>query len=78
MRPMRTLGLDGRAGARLGQALAPALASEPEALSQLLSFDNADVAVALVRRWRAAHDAALVVFGVEPSDRGGSSWPGSH
>ena len=45
----------------LGQALAPALASDDDARSTLVAFDDPDVAVALLQRWRTAHAAALVV-----------------
>ena len=45
----------------LGQVLAPALATDVDALSKLVAFEDADVAVALLRRWRSAHAAALLV-----------------
>lgn len=46
----------------LGQALGPALAHDPEALRQLVSFDDPDVAFALLRRWGQAHGEALLVL----------------
>ena len=45
----------------LGQALAPALASDPDALSRLNAFEDPEVAVALLRRWRDRHASALIV-----------------
>jgi len=45
----------------LGQALAPQLADDPEALSQLVGFDGLETAVGLVERWRRAHTEALLV-----------------
>ncbi len=45
----------------LGQALAPALASDPDAVASLVAFGDPDVAFALLRRWRRRHDAALLV-----------------
>jgi WD40 repeat protein len=45
----------------LGQALAPQLADDPEALSQLLGFDEEETAVGLMARWRRAHTEALLV-----------------
>jgi serine/threonine protein kinase/WD40 repeat protein len=45
----------------LGRALAPELAGDTEALSRLLDFEELDVAVELLMKWRRAHDEALVV-----------------
>jgi WD40 repeat protein len=45
----------------LGQALAPQLADDAEALSQLLGFDEEETAVGLMARWRRAHTEALLV-----------------
>ena len=46
----------------LGQALAPELTTDLDALRQLVSFDDPDVAFTVLRRWRQAHGDALVVF----------------
>ena len=46
----------------LGQALAPELGHDIEALRQLVAFDDPEVAFALLRRWRHANAQALVVF----------------
>jgi WD40 repeat protein len=46
----------------LGQALAPELTADVDALRQLVSFDDPDVAFTVLRRWRQAHGDALVVF----------------
>ena len=45
----------------LGQALAPELTTDLDALRQLVSFDDPDVAFTVLRRWRQAHGDALVV-----------------
>jgi WD40 repeat protein len=45
----------------LGEALAPELAGDPNALRRLLSFEETEVAVDLVRRWRRSHAEALLV-----------------
>jgi WD40 repeat protein len=45
----------------LGQALAPQLADDAEALSQLVGFDDLETALGLLGRWRRAHNEALVV-----------------
>jgi WD40 repeat protein len=45
----------------LGQALAPQLASDPEALQQLLGFEEEETAFELMRTWRKAHPEALLV-----------------
>ena len=45
----------------LGRALAPELAGDPDALRLLLSFEELETAVDLVRRWRQAHAEALLV-----------------
>jgi WD40 repeat protein/DNA-binding winged helix-turn-helix (wHTH) protein len=59
----------------LGQALAPELAADPEALKGLLQFDDPTVAVGVVGRWRRAHAQALLVvdqaeelFTLSPND----------
>jgi serine/threonine protein kinase/WD40 repeat protein len=46
----------------LGQALASELRNDVDALRQLVSFEEPDVAFALLRRWRQAHDAGLIAF----------------
>lgn len=52
----------GRAPMRsLGQALAPQLASDPDALRHLVAFDETTVALELLRRWRTPFAGALVV-----------------
>jgi hypothetical protein len=45
----------------LGRALAPELAGDADALRQLLSFEEGEIAVDLVGRWRRAHAEALLV-----------------
>jgi WD40 repeat protein len=45
----------------LGQALVPELASDPEALRQLFFFDNPNIALDLLTRWRRAKGEALLV-----------------
>ncbi|MCG6925739.1 MAG: hypothetical protein LJF30_10550, partial [Acidobacteria bacterium] len=45
----------------LGQALAPQLADDPEALSQLVGFEDLETAVGLLERWRRSHTEALLV-----------------
>ncbi len=45
----------------LGQSLAPELASDPEALRQLLSFEQPPIAFELMLRWRRANRQALLV-----------------
>jgi WD40 repeat protein/predicted Ser/Thr protein kinase len=45
----------------LGQALAPQLAHDPEALRKLLTFEEPEVAFDLLSRWRRSHEEALVV-----------------
>jgi WD40 repeat protein len=45
----------------LGRALAPELESDPEALRDVVSFDDPDVAVSLFTRWRRRHVSTLVV-----------------
>ncbi len=47
--------------ASLARALVPELASDTEALQELVGFDDPDVAVRLVGRWRRRHAGALVV-----------------
>ncbi len=47
--------------AALGRALAPELAGDDEALADLLSFDDSDVAVSLFTRWRKLHGEGLVI-----------------
>ncbi len=47
--------------ASLARALVPELASETEALQELVGFDDPDVAVRLVGRWRRRHAGALVI-----------------
>jgi serine/threonine protein kinase/WD40 repeat protein len=52
----------GRAPMRsLGQALAPQLAGDPDALRHLVAFDETAVALELLRRWRTPFAGALVV-----------------
>ncbi|MCU0257096.1 MAG: serine/threonine-protein kinase, partial [Vicinamibacterales bacterium] len=46
----------------LGHSLSPALAHDRDALPQLVAFDEPDVALALLRRWRDAHGQALLVI----------------
>jgi WD40 repeat protein len=45
----------------LARALAPELIGDAEGLTSLPDFDEADVAVSLVARWREAHGEALVI-----------------
>ena len=45
----------------LGEALAPELAGDAQALPALLRFEDPDTAIALLRRWRSTHGNALVV-----------------
>jgi WD40 repeat protein len=45
----------------LGRALAPQLASDPEALRKLLNFEEGETAFDLLLRWRRFHEKALVV-----------------
>ena len=45
----------------LGQALAPELSGDPDALRKLVGFEDAETAYELVVRWRKAHAEALVV-----------------
>jgi len=45
----------------LAQALADALAGDSRAVHELLQFDDPDVAVSLVERWRKRHEQAVVV-----------------
>ena len=45
----------------LGQALAPELASDPEALRMLVNVDDPAAALELASRWRRAHAEALLV-----------------
>jgi hypothetical protein len=46
----------------LARALAPEFADEPETVDALLQFEDPDVAVALVERWRRRHREALVII----------------
>ena len=46
---------------QLGQALAPHLAGDPEALRLLVRFDDPECALALLARWRRGYVAAVVV-----------------
>ncbi len=45
----------------LGEALAPELAGDAQALPALLRFEDSDTAIGLLRRWRSTHENALVV-----------------
>ena len=45
----------------LGQALAPHLAGDPEALRQLVLFDDEEQALSLLRKWRRGYVATVVV-----------------
>jgi len=45
----------------LARALAPELAGDAVAVEELTSFDDPDVAVSLVERWRKRHEQALIV-----------------
>jgi WD40 repeat protein len=52
----------GRApAAALARGLAPELVSDPQALQDLIGYDDPDVLVSLSGRWRKAHKAALLV-----------------
>lgn len=46
----------------LGQALAPELAHDPEALRRLVTFEEGDTSFELLVRWRKARDETLVVI----------------
>ncbi len=46
----------------LGRALAPLLPADADALQKLVAFDDHQTAFSLVRRWREAHDEALVII----------------
>ena len=46
----------------LAQALAGELASDEEAVQGLLRFENPEAAVAVVERWRQAHDQVLIIL----------------
>jgi WD40 repeat protein len=46
---------------QLGQCLAPHLAGDPEALRQLVRFEDEDAAVALLQRWRRGYLATVVI-----------------
>jgi WD40 repeat protein len=45
----------------LAQALAPSLAGDAQAVQSLLRFEDPEIAVPLVARWRQRHEQALVV-----------------
>jgi WD40 repeat protein len=45
----------------LGQALAPELAGDPQALRQLVRFEDPEAAFEVLLRWRKAHAEALLV-----------------
>jgi WD40 repeat protein len=45
----------------LGKALAPRLSGDPEILQKLVEFDDPDVAVEVVGRWRQRHVEALLI-----------------
>ncbi len=45
----------------LGRAMAGEMAGDKEAFEQMLEFDNPDVAVEVLARWRSRHDRALLV-----------------
>ena len=45
----------------LGQALAPHLASDPDVLRKLVTFEDPETAFELLSRWRRSHEEALVV-----------------
>jgi WD40 repeat protein len=47
--------------AALARALAPELAADIEAVTQLVDFEQADVAVGLAARWRRRHEQTLLV-----------------
>ena len=46
----------------IAQALLPEFAGDQEATSALLRFEEADVAVSLVTKWRQQHEQALVII----------------
>ncbi len=48
--------------AALAHALAPELAGDVEAIARLIDFEQPDVAVDIVSRWRRRHDHALLVL----------------
>ncbi len=45
----------------LAQALAPSLAGDTQAVQSLLRFEDPEIAVPLVARWRQRHEQALIV-----------------
>ncbi len=45
----------------LSQALAPSLAGDAQAVQSLLRFEDPEIAVPLVARWRQRHEQALIV-----------------
>ena len=45
----------------LGQALADEVSGDPEAVRDLLRFEEMDVAVSVVSRWRQQHEQALII-----------------
>jgi hypothetical protein len=45
----------------LGQALAPGLAGDAEAVGELVSIEEPDMAVSAMRRWRSRHGQALLI-----------------
>ncbi len=45
----------------LANALAPELANDPEAVTQLLSSDEPEIALEMLSRWRGGHAEALLV-----------------
>ena len=45
----------------LAQALAPSLAGDAQAVQSLLRFEDPEIAVPLVARWRQRHEQALIV-----------------
>ena len=45
----------------LGRVLAPELAGDTEAMTEMLRFEDPDVAVALFARWRGQHDEVLLI-----------------
>ncbi len=45
----------------LANAVAPELANDPEAVTQLLSSDEPEIALEMLSRWRGAHAEALLV-----------------
>ncbi len=48
--------------AALAQAFLPELADDAEAVGQLLSFEDPEVAISLVSRWRQRHEHGLIVL----------------